>query len=184
MITHMRIVRRAFFLGLLAAALTAHADLATEPWPKVVRDFPFEFPCTLKEGGFRISISEPVDPEIRRMRGSGGPMLTFTVRNEKSGWKQVFHDQCASARWLAPFEGHPQLEIWGRGGGGSYSRCLIRFVRGRYRLVRIDEFSKVRGRSTQPDNTTTLPISGDTLYFVETRLREGSNGDLLYEDEK
>lgn len=180
----MRTLRRSFFLGLLAAVLTAHADLATEPWPKAVRDFPFQFPCTLTERGFRISISEPGDPELRKMGGSGGPMLTFTVLNEKSGWKQVFHDQSVSARWLSPFEGHPQLEIWGRGGGGYYSRCLTRVVRGKYRCVRIDEFTNVRERSTQPDITTTLPRSGEMLYFIKTRLPEGTAGDLFYEDEK
>lgn len=180
----MRTLRRSLFLGLLVAVLTARAELATEPWPKVVREFPFEFPCTLTEGGFRITISEPGDPEIRKMGGSGGPMLKFTVLNEKSGWKQVFYDQSVSVRWLTSFEGRPQLEIWGRGGGGFYSRCLTRLVGGKYRCVRIDEFINVRERSTQPSITTTLPRSGEVLYFTETRMPEGTNGDLFYEDEK
>ncbi|OYW70321.1 MAG: hypothetical protein B7Z37_31095 [Verrucomicrobia bacterium 12-59-8] len=166
------------------AVLTARADLATEPWPKVVREFPFEIPSALTQGGFRITISEPGDPEIRKLRGSGGPMLSFTVLNEKSGWKQAFYDQCVGARWLAPFEGHPQLEIWGRGGGGFYSRCLTRMVRGEYRCVRIDQFTNFRERSTQPSITTTLPRSGEVLYFIRTRMPEGTNGDLIYEDEK
>ena len=180
----MRTLRRSFFLGLLAAALTAHADLATEPWPKAAGEFPSKSPCTLTEGGFRISISEPDDPELGKQGGSGGPMLTFTVLNEKSGWKQVFHDQCASARWLASFDGHPQLEIWGRGGGGFYSRCLIRLVRGKYRCVRIDQFMNFPERSTRPSITTTLPLSGEVLYFIDTRIPEGTTGDLFYEDEK
>lgn len=180
----MRTLRRTFFFGLLAVVLTARADLAKEPWPEAARDFPDETPCTLTEGGVRISISEPGDPEIRKMRGSGGPMLTFTVLNEKSGWKQVFYKQSVGTRWLAPFEGHPQLEIWGRGGGGFYTRCLTRLVRGKYRCVRIDEFINVRERSTQPSITTTLPRSGEVLYFVETRMPKGSEGDLFYEDEK
>lgn len=180
----MRILRRSFFLGLLVAVITARADLATEPWPGVLREFPYDVPCTLTQGGFRITISEPGDPEIRKMGGSGGPMLNFTVLNEKSGWKQVFYNQSVSTRWLTPFEGHPQLEIWGRGGGGFYTRHLTRFVRGRYRCVRSDEFTNFRERSTQPSITTTLPRSGEVLYFTETRMPKGAEGDLFYEDEK
>lgn len=180
----MRTLKRTLFLGLLVAALTARADLATEPWPGVLREFPYDVPCALTQGGFRITISEPSDPEIRKMGGSGGWMLNFTVLNEKNGRKHVFYDQSVSVRWLAPFEGHPQLEIWGRGGGGFYSRCLTRVIRGKYRCVRIDEFINVRERSTQPSITTTLPRSGEVLYFTETRMPEGSEGDLFYEDEK
>jgi|GEM_PF-2214340 len=181
----MRTVGRSLFLGLLAAALAVqlHADLATEPWPGVLLKFPYETPCTLTEGGVRISISEPADSSLRNQGGSGGPVLTFTVLNERSGWKQVFHDQCVSARWLEPFEGHPQLEIWGRGGGGFYTRHLTRFVRGKYRCVRSDEFSVHRERSTQPAITTTLPRSGEVLYFLETTMPKGSEGDLFYDDE-
>ncbi len=150
----------------------------------MLKEFPYEVPCTLTQGGFRISISQPADPEIRKQGGSGGPVLTFTVLNEKNGRKHVFYDQCVSMRWLAPFEGHPQLEIWGRGGGGVYSRCLTRLVRGKYRCVRIDQFTNFRERSTQPSITTTLPRSSEMLYFIKTRLPDGTTGDLIYADEK
>jgi len=185
MICGMRILGRSFFLWLvLAAVLTAHADLATEPWPKVAGEFPHEIPRTLTLGDFRITISETTDPEIRQLGGSGGPMMTFTVQKVKNGWKQVFYGQCVGTRWLAPFEGRPQLEIWGRGGGGSYSRSLIRFVHGKYRRIRTDEFTVFRESATQPSITTTLPRGDEALYFVETRMPEGAEGDLRYEDEK
>jgi hypothetical protein len=164
-------------LWMVIAAL-AHADVSAEPWPQSVRDFPPDLPSTLTAGDFRITVSEPRDPQMRTLGGSGGPMLAFTVRDQKSRWTTTFYDQSVGTRLLSPFASHPQLEIWARGGGGSWSRCLIRFVRGEYRCVRIDKFSSSRDRATKPSITTTLPLSGDTLYFVETRIPDESGGQL------
>lgn len=171
-------MRRAFLLWMVISALVARADVSSEPWPRSIRDFPADLPSTLTEGEFRITITEPRDPQMRTLGGSGGPMLAFTVRNQKSGWTTTFYDQSVSTRLLSPFASHPQLEIWGRGGGGLWSRCLTRFVRGEYRCVRIDEFTSSRERATKPSITTTLPLSGDTLYFVETRIPDESGGQL------
>jgi hypothetical protein len=106
-------------------------------------------------------------------------MLAFTVRNQKTGRTTTFYDQSVGTRLLSTLRGHPQLEIWGRGGGGSWSRSLIRFVRSEHRCVRIDEFTSVRDRATKPSITATLPRSDETLYFVETRIPDESGGQLL-----
>jgi hypothetical protein len=112
-------------------------------------------------------------------------MLAFTVRNRKTGWEATFYNVSVGVRLLPPFRGRPQLEIWERGGGGLWSRCLIRFVHGEYRWVRADEFSEWTSadRPTKSWITATLPRSDDILYFMETRIPSGSGGEL-FQDEK
>lgn len=123
----------------------------------------------MSSGPFTITIAEPRNKGVREGGGSGGPMLTFTVR-KNTGWKTAFDDQSIGARLLEFYDGYPQLEVWGRGGGGSYSRCLHRFVRGRYRCVRIDEFTEFEESARNKSITTTLPRADERLYFVETRI--------------
>lgn len=70
------------------------------------------------------------------------------------------------------YRGWPQLEIWGRAGGGSWSRSLHRFTGRDYRYVRTDEFTGFEFRATDKTRTTTMPGEEAVLYYVETRLPE------------
>ena len=153
-----------------ALVIASRADIASEHWPTALRDFPHGLPSKIVHDSFALAITEPRSTSVREGGGSGGPMLTFTVRKQKTGWTTSFDDQSVGARLLEFYHGYPQLEVWGRGGGGSYSRCLHRFVRGEYRCVRIDEFTEFEESARERSITTTLPHGGERLYFVETRI--------------
>lgn len=156
---------------LLSVALCARADIASERWPAALRSFSHHLPASVTQGAYRITISEPSDPEVQQLGGSGGRIYTFTVSHLPSGRRRTFDDQSVGVRLLRPlFDGRPQLEIWGRGGGGSWSRCLTRFVRGEYRCVRIDDFTELETEAKNRSVTATLPGSEGVLYFVETRI--------------
>jgi hypothetical protein len=155
---------------LFALVIAARVGIASEPWPQVLQEFPRGLPSKIARDGFAVVITEPRSASTRDGGGSGGPMLTFTVSKQKTGWASSFDDQSVGTRLLKFYHGYPQLEIWGRGGGGSYSRCLHRFVRGEYRCVRIDEFTEFEESARNKSITTTLPGGNERLYFVETRI--------------
>jgi hypothetical protein len=166
----------AFSLLLLSSSV--QADIATEPWPQRVRVFPAELPATISHGGFRIAIHRPDDPDIHAGGGSGGPMLEFRVLRSRTGQTHTFYAQNVCAVLLEPRSGYPQLEIWGRGGGGYWTRGLYRFVSGEYRAVRYDEFEESPRHQNEKALTTKPPFAphgtdderGELLYFVETRI--------------
>ena len=166
----------AFSLLLLSPGV--RADTATEAWPQRVRVFPAELPTTMSHSGFRIAIHRPDDPDMRAGGGSGGPMLEFTVLNSRTGHAHTFYAQSVCAVLLELRSGYPQLEIWGRGGGGYWTRGLYRFVSGEYRAVRYDEFEESPRHQNEKAPTTKPPFAphgegderGQLLYFVETRL--------------
>jgi len=169
---------RVLILCLLNVAFVARADVMSEPWPRKVRDFPTDLPSNLIQGRFRITISDPIEAKRRELGGSGGPMLEFNIRNWKLRLSITFYDQSIATVLLESFHGYPQLEVWGSGGGGSWSRELIRFVRGKYRSVRIDEFTEDKALAKKKSVTVVHPLSGETLYFVETR-----SGDIYLTDD-
>ena len=156
------------------------ADALSEPWPVRIHAFPQyvtveqDLPKTFGDRRFKITISEPTDAAIRQEGGSGGPMLAFTIKDSEAGSKFTFYNQCVNGALLEQYHGHPQLEIWGRGGGGYFARELIRFVHGRYRSVRIDRFVADKERAEHPSVTTTLPGDDLTLYLIETVRPEES----------
>ena len=168
------------FLILLLLLSPVRADVLSAPWPPRICAFPQyvtveqDLPLTFGKGRFQITISEPTDPGIREEGGSGGPMLAFTIRDSKDGSKTTFYDQCVNGALLKSFNGRPQLEIWGRGGGGYFARELIRYVHGKYRSVRIDRFVADKNRAEHPSVTTTLPGDVETLYLIETVRPEES----------
>jgi hypothetical protein len=79
-------------------------------------------------------------------------------------------------RLLEDYNGKPQIEIWGRGGGGNWSRCLYRYVSGEYRCVRIDAFEESPRHKNEKAATAEMPSARqgkgdqqeDVLYFIET----------------
>jgi len=160
------------------AACYAESDIAKIPWPKSVCDFPKGDSITFISGRYEISRRFPTDPAIRAEGGSGGPVVEITIRDTKSQWTATLGEQSVGERLLVDYHGKPQIEIWGRGGGGYWSRCLYRYLSKEYCCVRIDEFEESPRHSNQKAQTTEMPSArhgkgdqqSDILYFVETRL--------------
>lgn len=160
----------------------AEPDLKTMAWPKCVCEFPLGDEVTeaasFKCGKYQIDFRIPADRVIQASGGSGGPIVEIALRDLKTGWKTKFLTQCIGQRILEPWNGRPQLEAWGRGGGGYYTRILYRFIDGEYRDVRMDDFESTPRHNNEKAATATLPdvMHGrgipnvDTLYFIETRL--------------
>lgn len=99
-------------------------------------------------------------------------MYDVTVQNTQTGAKHRLHDQSVGFAVLALYRGWPQLEIWGRAGGGSWSRSLYRVVDREYRDVRTDEFTEFDFNAKDKSRTATMPGKEGPLYYVETRLPE------------
>ena len=165
-------------LLLPVAAFCAEPDIARIPWPKPIRDFPRGDKVTFTSGRYEIGLRVPDDPKIQASGGSDGPMVEFTLRDLESRWSATFMEQSVGERLLVPYGGKPQIEIWGRGGGGSWSRSLYRYVSGEYCCVRTDDFEETPRHNNQKALTTEMPSArrgkgdqqSETLYFVETRL--------------
>ena len=112
------------------------------------------------------------------MGGSGGPVMEFTIADRRNNQKHTLHEQSVGASVLELWQGYPQLEIWGRGGGGYWTRGLYRFLNGRYQAVRFDEFEEWPRHKNEKATTLEPPFTpfdknddgGGKLYFVETRI--------------
>lgn len=175
-------------LKLLLAILLPLTASCTEPdiakisWPKSVCNFPNDAPddskVTFTVGAFQISRLTPYDPLIQAAGGSGGPIVEFSVRDIKGHWSTVFTTQSVGERILESYRGKPQIEIWGRGGGGYWSRHLYRYITDEYRCVRTDQFEERPRHNNLNAPTTEMPSArrgkgdqqSDTLYFIETRI--------------
>jgi len=167
------------FLLLPAATCYAGPNIKDIPWPKRVREFPAGEHVSFSSGSYEVRHRIPEGSAIQSVGGSGGPIVEVALRDRKSGWHTSFQTQSVGERLLVSWHGKPQIEVWGRIGGGGWTRELYRFINGRYRSVRIDEFEHVPRHHNQKAPTATLPDEfhgkappdGDpTLYFVETRL--------------
>lgn len=152
---------------LILFSVTCYGDVATEPWPKKLHDLPSSKPLVVQ--GFKITERDAADQEGG---GTGGGMSDVVVQNTRSGAKRSLHTQSVGIAVLALFHGWPQLEIWGRAGGGSWSRSLYRVIDHDYQYVRTDEFTEFDFNAKDKTRTTTMPGSEDILYYVETRLPE------------
>jgi len=167
-------------LCLLAFASLLHAEdeLAHISWPKPVCDFPKGDNVTFTSNGYVVKFRIPDDPDLQSTGGSGGPIVEITLNDSKSSWKTTFTEQSVGERLLENFKGRPQIEIWGRGGGGYWSRGLYRYISGEYRCVRIDDFEEQPRHNNQNAPTTEMPDARqgkgdqqeDKLHFIETRL--------------
>ncbi|EDY20272.1 hypothetical protein CfE428DRAFT_2196 [Chthoniobacter flavus Ellin428] len=157
---------RLLILSVLLCGLHCRADITTEPWPKKLQDFPSKARIlTLRN--FKITVRPSNNQEGA---GSGGGIYDFTIQNTSTGAVRRFTEQSVGVAILEFCHGWPQLEIWGRGGGGNWSRGLIRFTRRDYEEVRVDAFTEFDFNAKDKTRTTTMPGGDDTLYYVETRL--------------
>lgn len=157
-------------------------DIARMSWPDVVGNFPpitGNFPgdeVPIFFGRYVVTRRQPA--ELRGLGGSGGPMIEIEVRDTESPWSAVFTTQSVNGRLLGDHEGRPQIENWGRGGGGYWTRQLFQYVSGEYKHVRTDEFQEVIRPGMENNPVTEPPFlphgegddRGRTLYFTETRI--------------
>lgn len=158
--------KRFVLISLLLLGVSGFADVATSPWPKVIRDFPLKSD-TLVIKDFRITAKEAADQSAG---GSGGAVYDITVLNTRTGGKRILNEQCVGIRVLEFFHGWPQREIWGRAGGGSWSRSLYRVTAREYEYVRTDEFTSFEAEAKDRSVTATMPRDDEVLYYVETRI--------------
>lgn len=168
-----------FLLFLSIAVCHAEPSIKDMPWPKQLREFPAGEDSTFVAGDYEVNRRIPKDPKIQSAGGSGGPIVKITLKDGKSSWQASITTQSVGERLLHPYLGRPQIEVWSRGGGGSWIRELYRYENGEYRSVRIDEFEQQPQHDNPKAPTATLPDAfhgkappqGDpTLYFVETRI--------------
>src|SRR4051812_19976678 len=111
-------MRHVFAALSIVLSLAGCMGTVAEPWPKGVLSFPE--PGSQTSGQIRVTVRESDD---QFGAGSGGAMYDITVRKLRTGAERTVNDQCVGVRVLQPYGGWPQLEIWGRGGGGSWSRA-------------------------------------------------------------
>ena len=161
------------------SAYCADQSISKMPWPKVVRDFPLGENTKFASRKFKIEFQIPDDPAIQSAGGSGGPIVKITLSDTDSSWRTTLLEQSVGERLLEDYQGKPQIEIWGRGGGGYWTRELYRYLSGSYVCVRIDEFEHIPRHNNKRSSTAELPEEfhgkappdGDpTLYFIETRI--------------
>ena len=167
------------FLLLSIVVCYAEQSVKNIAWPNQLREFPAGDESSFVEGDYEVSHSIPKDSKIQSAGGSGGPIVKINLRDRQGSWHASVTVQSVGERLLAPYLGRPQIEVWGRVGGGSWIRELYRHVDGKYRSVRIDDFEQHPNHNNQKALTATLPVEfhgkappeGDpTLYFVATRL--------------
>jgi hypothetical protein len=135
-------------------------------WPRVVKDVS---PSGVTYKDYFISVSEAAD---QTGAGTGGGIFDVKVKNRKSGKTLEFEEQMIGERILETYNGHPQIEAWGRGGGGTYSRVLYRVENGEYKAIRDDLFDMNIERASRKDVTATLPGGSATLYYTDTMYPE------------
>lgn len=164
----------------------APEDIANIPWPKVIVDFPpisggaSGDEAQLTTDRYEIIRRRPTDPEVFKQGGSGGHMVEIELRDTKSSWWSVSIMQSVGGRMLEDYKGRPQIENWGRGGGGYWTRSLYRYISGEYQRVRTDEFLEWMELGMENNPTTEPPFAphgedddtGKLLHFVETRIPE------------
>ena len=95
--------------------------------------------------------------------GTGGSVYRITIGNthfnEPHAGSQISFLVVASSGSFIKYEaGMPVFEIWGRAGGGSYGRGLMRFIDGKYKSVGGELFTIHKGDSVA--NPIYMP--GDT----------------------
>jgi hypothetical protein len=171
-------VAAAIVLGLSALSARAERAIAQAPWPKVVATFPAEETDEangLTVGRYQVLRRPPASAEERAGGGTAGPMIEITLRDSTTKWKARVLEQSCGERLLEDFNGRPQLEIWTRGGGGAWSRELLRYLAGEYRSVRVDQWEESPTKSAETARTKPpFPLhgndNGEQLYFIKTDI--------------
>ena len=133
-----------------------------EGWPKIVVD-PSGPVATYEH--FRVSIAAAAD---QTDSGTGGEVSDIKIKNMRSGKVLTIEVQCVGWRVLEKYKGYPQIETWGRGGGGSYSRQLFRVESGEYKAIRDDGFDRNINDASRKDVIASVPGGEGPLYYTGT----------------
>ena len=152
-----------FFFTLLTVAVGSAEPAA---WPKPVKvkvEFTNTTPKKLPRGlNFDEVTVEGHDPHAVGicwidLNRDGKPELLIDCHEGGTGgsYNQIFERARSGFRriggWqggftvLVPANGYYQFEVWSSAGGGEFSRMLYRYQRGRYHLVRLEDW---RGSDT------------------------------------
>ena len=159
---------RLLLIALCVFAAHCNADIASDPWPKKIRNFPSEGNKVILDG-FKITVTRSQNQEAG---GSGGGIYDILIQNLRTGKKQELSEQSVGVAILELHDGWPQLEIWSRAGGGSWCRSLHRFTGKEYCYLRTDEFTEFEFNANDKTRKTIMPGDDTTLFFVETRIPE------------
>jgi hypothetical protein len=135
-------------------------------WPKAVKEMTSS---TTTYGHFRIHIVEAAD---QAAGGTGGAVWDVDVKNIRTGKTLRIETQSVGTRVLEIYNGYPQIEIWGNGGGGTYSRVLYRVEHEVYCPIRDDLFDRNPDRAVRKDVTAIRPGGEATLYYTDTMYPE------------
>lgn len=141
-------------------------DKAYEGWPNIVVDPSCP---TAKYQHFRISVA-PADDQTDS--GTGGQVMDIKIKDTRSGKVLTIEEQGVGWRVLEKYNDYPQIEVWGRGGGGSYSRQLFRVEDGKYKAIRDDLFDVRVEDAKRKDVTATVPQGEGPLYYTGTMYPE------------
>jgi hypothetical protein len=73
--------------------------------------------------------------------GSGG--RSWSIYDKIAGkWKMIGEGQGAPII-CSKYNGYHQIAMWGRGGGGNFTKELLRFEGDRYHLVRLEDWKDI-----------------------------------------
>jgi hypothetical protein len=159
-------VNRAFLILILSATLV----FAQQPWPRHVVDdaklqFEYVSPATLPKAlreallsfdefssdGEQLpevlgvlAIDLNLDGKTEYIVSSNvsytGGSAHVVYQRSKSGYHHIAYIQ-GGFHLTERHHGYYQIETWSRAGGGKLTRILERFERGRYRIVRIEDYT-------------------------------------------
>ena len=146
---------------ILCLLLSAVASAEPQPWPKaagIEAKFSVTPPGKLPRGltfdqvTFEDQEPHPISVCWLDLNRDGTPELLIDTHEGGTGgtYRHIFARTRTGfrriARWqggievLGPANGYYQIESWSSGGGGQFSRALLRFERGKYRCVRLERW--------------------------------------------
>ena len=124
---------------MIAAALCASGCAGGAPRAESARLTLRTLPSEAEVGGWRVRVSEPEDIEVRRLGGSGGPILVFDV-SRRSVHLDSLEAQAIRAEALARSAEPPSLATWSKTGVSSWVRCEYAPRAGKYCLERCEDY--------------------------------------------
>jgi hypothetical protein len=75
--------------------------------------------------------------------GGGSAGRDWSIYDKANGKWILIGDGSGIITICAPMNGYNQIEMWGRGGGGTFTKELLCFQKGRYHLVRLEDWKVV-----------------------------------------
>lgn len=111
-------------------------------------------------GAWRVHVSEPGDPEERRLAGSGGPILAFAV-SRRGAQLRALEAQAIRAQAFARAGAPPLLAIWSKTGVSSHVRCEYAPRDSAYCLERCEDYEPTNADELAPTGRVWVSPSCD-----------------------